>query len=209
VRIDPKRLEVTGSIPVGKVFDQGRLVFAGGHIWVLSGEGDRLVGIDAATARVGPSVELPVPCTELGPGADTVWAFCPRADTVLAVDPAAVSVEAELELDDASFGVATERDLWVGSAGSLVRVDLETRAPVAQFANLDPAEGGDLALDGENVWVRTEAGFLHRITAGSNTVGEQIEPASRLSGGSLLLAAGSLWTTASDDNLLLRLRAGG
>ena len=32
VRIDPKRLRVTASLSVGKVFDQGKLVFAGGKI---------------------------------------------------------------------------------------------------------------------------------------------------------------------------------
>lgn len=206
VRIDPKRLQVSASVPVGKVFDQGRLVFAEGKIWVLSGEGDRLVGIDTTTAGVGPRVELPVPCNELGSGGDMVWAFCPRDGKVLAVDPSSASVEAQLELEEPSVGFASERDLWVGSDGSLVRVDLETLKPVARFANLDPGHEGTVAIDGENVWVRTEAGFLHRIDASSNTVAERIEPANALSGGDVLVEAGSVWATAFDDNLLIRLR---
>ncbi len=207
VRIDPKRLKVTASIPVGKIFDSGRLVFAGGKIWALSGEGDRLVGIETTSASVGPTVELPLPCKELGPGADTVWALCPPG-TVLAVDPTDASVEAQLELQEPSVAVATERDLWVGSAGSLVRVDLETLEPVARFANLDPGADGDLAVDGENVWVRMAAGVLYRIDAPSNTVAERIEPANALSVGALLAEAGSLWTTASEHDVLLRLRPG-
>jgi streptogramin lyase len=206
VRIDPKRLKVTASIPVAKIFDSGRLVFAGGKIWVLSGEGDRLVGIETTTASVGPTVELPVPCSELGSGADTIWALCPRAGTVLAVDPTSASVEARLELQEPSVAVATERDLWVGSAGTLVRVDLETLKPVARFANLDPGADGDLAVDGENVWVRTAAGLLHRIHAPTNSVTERIEPATALSSGALLAEAGSLWMTASEHDVLLRLR---
>ena len=98
--------------------------------------------------------------------------------------------------------------LWVGSAGSLVRVDLETLEPVARFANLDPGALGDITVDGDNVWVRTETGLLHRIHAPSNTVAERIEPANALSVGALLAEAGSLWTTASEDDVLLRLRPG-
>jgi streptogramin lyase len=206
VRIDPKRLTVTESIPVGKVFDQGKLVFVDGRIWVLTGEGDQLVGIDTASASPGSPIQLPDACSELGAGPDTIWVLCPIAGKVLAVDPASASVEAELEIDSPTFAVATESDLWVGSAGNLVRVDLETLQPVARFLGLDPGPDGDVAVDGEDVWVRTPAGFLHRIDAASNTVAEQIEPDEALSGGAVLFAEGSLWTTAFDDSLLFRLR---
>jgi streptogramin lyase len=206
VRIDPKRLKVTASIPAGKVFDQGRLVYADGKIWVLSGEGDQLVGIDAKTTRMGPKVELPVPCNELGSGAHMVWAFCPVAGKVLGVDPTSAAVEKQLELTEPSSGFASDSDLWVGSDGSLVRVDLETLAPVARFATLDPGIEGTVAIDGENVWVRTPAGFLHRIDASSNSVAEHIAPADALSGGDLLPIGGSLWASAFDDALLIRLR---
>jgi len=206
VQIDPKQLKVTASIPVGKIFDQGRLVFAAGKIWVLSGEGDRLVGIDARTADVGSTAELPAPCSELGPGAEMLWVLCPRAGVVLAVDPTSASVETQIELPEPSVAFGTERDLWVGSAGSLVRVDLDKLTPVARFANLDPGAEGSVAVDGENVWVRTQAGFLYRIDATSNVVAERIEPANALSGGDVVVEAGSVWTTAFDDKLLLRLR---
>jgi streptogramin lyase len=206
VRIDPKRLKVTDSIPVGKVFDEGKLVFVDGRIWVLTGEGDSLVGIDTATASPGPPIDLPDACGELAPGPGMVWVLCPIAGKVLAVDPASASVEAELEIDSPSFAVATKSDLWVGSAGDLVRVDLETLEPVARFLGLDPGLDGDVAVAGDDVWVRTPAGFLHRIDAASNTVAEQIEADEALSGGAVLPAQGSLWITAFNDSLLLRLR---
>jgi hypothetical protein len=94
----------------------------------------------------------------------------------------------------------------VGSAGDLVRVDLETLEPVARFLGLDPGLDGDVAVAGDDVWVRTPAGFLHRIDAASNTVAEQIEADEALSGGAVLPAQGSLWITAFNDSLLLRLR---
>ena len=75
-RIDPKLMKIVASIPVGKVFDQGRLVFADGQIWVVTGRnGDQLVGIDAATNRPGPAIKLPVGCSDLAnlaPGTDAV-----------------------------------------------------------------------------------------------------------------------------------------
>ena len=207
VRIDPKRLKVTKSIPVGKTFDSGRLPFASGKIWVLSGEGDRLVGIDTKTARVSATVKLPVPCGELGSGGGAIWAFCPRDGKVIAVNPESASVESQFDLDEPSNGTASDDALWVGSAGSLVRFDLQTLEPVARFANLDPSIEGTVHVDGENVWVRTPSGFLHRVDAASNTVAEHIEPASSLSGGDVIAGAGSLWTTAFNDGVLLRLRA--
>ena len=208
VRIDPERLKVTDSIPVGKIFDQGHFVFADGKIWVLAGNGDRLVGIDTATASAGPAVELPAACRELGFGADMIWVTCPLDGMVFSVNPASASVEAQLELEDASVASASDSALWVGSAGDLMRFDLETLQPLARFEALDPGTEGTLLVDGEDVWVRTAQGFLHRIDATSNTVAEQIEPPEALSGGDLLIAAGSVWTTAFNDNLLIRLRAG-
>jgi streptogramin lyase len=205
VRIDPKQLRVTHSIPVKKVFAQGRLVFAAGKIWAVSGEGDRLVGIDAATARQDTIVELPALCSELGPGVDLVWAICPDAGVVLGVDPVDASIAAELEVERPSVAFGTEEDLWVGSAGTLLRIDLDELEPVARFADLDPGPEGDIHVDGEDVWIRTPAGFLHRVDAATNTVAEQFKPTGALSGGSVVVEAGSLWTTAFDDALLLRL----
>jgi hypothetical protein len=65
-----------------------------------------------------------------------------------------------------------------------------------------------VAVDGADVWVRTEDGFLHRIDATSNLLAEQIELEEALSSGAVILLEGSLWTTAFDDDVLLRLRPG-
>jgi DNA-binding beta-propeller fold protein YncE len=206
VRIDPKRLKVVASIPVSKTFDQGRLVYVGGMIWVISGEGDRLVGIDPSSDSVGPTIELPVPCRELGPGVDTVWVLCPTADTVLAVDPVSASVQDQIPLATPSVAFGTESDLWVGYEEGLARIDVESLEQVARFADLDPGITGTVAVDGDDVWVRSVAGFLYRIDAKSNTVAEQIEPESPLGGGDVLIDAESVWVSAYDDNVVLRLR---
>lgn len=205
VRIDPTTVKVVASIPAGKVFDQGRLVVAAGHVWVLTGEGDRLTGIDTATNRAGPEITLPFKCGELGSGPDTLWVVCRQANKLVAIDVARRSIEGEVDVEAPSAAVGTDTDAWVGSQRGLLRIDAQTLELVARFTNLNPEEG-DLAVDGNDVWVRTVNGFLHRIDARSNVVAEQIRPESALSGGSLLVAEGSIWTTAFDDNIVLRLR---
>lgn len=187
----------------GEGFDPGHLVFADGRIWVLTSEGDRLFGIDTATNEIGPEIELPTTCSELGPGADTVWAICPGSNTVVAVDVAAGSVKGELELDGPSTAYGSGTDVWVGYQGGLARVDAESLEQVARVEN--PAQG-EVVVDAGRVWVRTVDGFVHRLDEQAHTVEERIAP-DPLSGGSLLVADGSLWTTAYDDNVLLRLRA--
>ncbi len=212
-RIDPERMKIVASIPAGKVFDQGRLVVADGHIWVVTGRnGDELVGIDAATNRPGPAIKLPVGCSDLAnlaPATDAVWVLCPTANRVVKVDVAHRSVEGTLALAGPYAGFGTRTDLGVGSGPGLVRVDAKSLKPVALFQGLNPGPYGDVAVDGDHVWVRIEEGFLHRIDAEPNKVAEQIEPEGAPGGGSVLVAAGSIWTTADDVSFLLRLRSEG
>ena len=188
-RIDPGRMKIVATIAVGKAYDQGRLVFAGGHLWVITGTtGDQLTGIDAATNRPGPVITLPVGCTDLAnlaPGTSAVWVLCPSftpgASKVIKVDVAHHTIQGTLTLT-ALNGFATPTDLWTGSDRGLIRVD------------------------GDRVWVRSQDGFLYRIDASTDTVTEQIKPDNAPGGGSLLLATGSIWTTADDISYLLRLR---
>ena len=208
-RIDPERMKIVATIPAGKVFDQGRLVFADGHLWVITGRnGDQLTGIDAATNRPGPVIKLPVGCSDLAQGTGAVWVLCPAASRVVKVDVAHRTIQGTLTLT-AINGFSTPTDLWVGSDRGLVRVDAKSLEPVALFEGVSTGLDGDVAVDGDRVWVRTRDGFLYRIDAGSNTVAEQIKPVGEPGGGSLLVATGSIWTTADDISYLLRLRAEG
>ena len=44
-RIDPKRMKIVKTIPVGKAFDQGRLTFTQGRLWIVAGaNANELVG---------------------------------------------------------------------------------------------------------------------------------------------------------------------
>ena len=81
-------------------------------------------------------------------------------------------------------------------------MDMESLKPVITFTNLSNA---DLFATQEAVWVRLEDGFLYRIDPASNELMEQIKTDQSLSIGSILVTPDSIWTTAGDDDLLVRL----
>lgn len=109
-------MKIVASIPAGKVFGQGRLVFTDGHIWVITGRnGNQLTGIDAATNRPGPVIKLPVGCSDLAQGAGAVWVLCPVANRVVRVDVAHRLIQGTLTLAAPYAGFGTRTDLWVGS----------------------------------------------------------------------------------------------
>ena len=209
-RIDPTRMKIAATIPIAKAFDQGRLVFMNGRIWVITGPtGNQLVGIDTTTNKPGPPIKLPFGCDDLARGGTSLWVLCPRAGHVAKVDVAHPSIQGTLALAQTYDGAATATELSIGSTQGLVRVNATTLKPEAIFQHLDPGQAGDVAVDGDHVWVRTTDGFLHLIDARSNTIVEQITAKPGLGRGALLIAAGSVWTTADDAGLLLRLRDAG
>jgi hypothetical protein len=164
-------MKIVARIPIGKAFDQGRLVFIDGRIWVITGPtGDQLVGIDTATNQPGAPIKLPFGCDDLAWGGDALWVLCPRANRVVKVNVADRSIDGTLVLAQAYDGFATPTDLWVGSSQGLVRVNAHSLKPEAIFEGLDPGQTGDVAVDGDRVWVRTQDGFLHLVDARSNTV---------------------------------------
>ena len=154
-------------------------------------------------------IKLPVNCSDLAQGTGAVWVLCPAANRVVKVDVTHRSIQGTLTLAAPYVGFGTPTELWVGSDQGLVRVDAKSLQPEALFKGLNPGLEGDVAVDGDRVWVRTKDGFLHRIDARSDTVTEQIKPDGESGGGSLLVATGSIWTTADDVSNLLRLRAEG
>jgi hypothetical protein len=211
-RIDPRTVKIVAKIPIGKAFDQGRYVFADRRIWLITGpQGDRLTGIDTATNQPGPAIVLPYGCGDLAPGGDVVWVLCPVSGHVVKVDVANRRVIGTIAIPSTYNGYATSTDLWVGSNADLIRVDAATLRTTAVFKNAGPGQGGDVTVDGDNVWVSTSNGELYKIDAKSNTVVDHVTAPPRLGGGgSLISAAGSLWSTAGTGSTgpLRRIRPG-
>ena len=209
VRIDPETATVTASVPAGKVFDQGRLVHAAGHIWVITGKnGDKLVGIDSTSLKRTKTVSLGQPCVDLGSGGAVVWVVCRDANRILRFDPRSRRVTGSVAVAGPTVAVSSNHSLWVGTATRVIRFDAHSLRPLVTFPDLAPGEAGDLAIARDGVWVRTTASFLSRIDPASNRVVEQIHPAEPLPGGSALAFAGVLWADAGDANQLFQLARG-
>ncbi len=201
VQVDPSTRQVLATVAVNKIFDQFAMPLLLNQVWVLADSGTSLVGVNATTGAMSPALDLGVRCFQLVAQANTLLAACTLDDLVLRIDPELGRVTERVTVDHPRNIYATATAVWVARDNAVVRLNPQTLAPVVEFTGLT----GDLFVSDEAVWVRTVNGFLYRIDPASNAIVEQIESAEDYSMGSVLAAAGSLWTTAGEDDVLLRL----
>jgi streptogramin lyase len=195
-RIDPKTNSIAATVRVDKLPDQGRLVSAAGRVWVLTGSGSKLAGIDPAKNKPAATIALDGDCVDLAADGATVWAMCPFEDRVLRIDAATGEVTDELELAGAANGVVGD-DLWVAFEGGVAQVDLESLDVLAVY-EVHPR------------WVREEGGsFLTRIDPEAQRIVETINARDLPSGGDVVQIGDSVWATAYDDATLVELSATG
>lgn len=206
IRIDPGGNSVTGRLNVDKVPDQGRLIDAGGRLWVITDSGKTLSAIEPNGDSATPELKLPG-CTDLARSqGDALWVLCPLADRVLKVDAAAGEIVDQLELGDARTAALGE-DLWVGFEGGVAQIDTDTLDVIATY-ELYPRYGGAIFATNDAVWVREEGGpFLTRIDPVGQRVVETIEAPQIRSGGDVIVIGDSVWATAFDDDVLVQLSA--
>jgi outer membrane protein assembly factor BamB len=202
VRIDPSAKSVVETVKVGKIFDQFKMPFLLNKIWVLSGNGDKLVGIDITTNQPGPAIDLGVRCSQVEAVGKSLLVTCRLDNFVLRIDPEKMKVTDRLTFSSPLNIAATENGIWLSQGTTITHLDTESLNPVAIFTNLFNA---DIFATKDAVWVRLENGFLYRIDPVSNQLVEQIKTDQSLSMGSILVTSDSIWTTASDDNILVRL----
>lgn len=202
VRIDPGSRSVVETVAVGKIFDQLNMPFLLNQIWVLTGSGDQLVGIDVTTNLPGPAIELGARCFQVAAVSGSLLVTCSLDNLILRIDPEKMEVTERLTFTSPRNLAATENGIWVSQRNAVVRLDTESLNPVAEYPRLSNA---DIFITEEAVWVRLENGFLYRIDPASNELMEQIKTDQRLSIGSILVTPDSIWTTAGDDDLLVRL----
>ncbi len=203
VRIDPETNEVTDTIPIGKVFSQGRLVEATDRIWVLSGNGDKLVGVTTADNSPGDPVALPVACADLAVADDVIYAACPDADTVLRVDPAAGSVTAKVTVPDAAQISATSGAVWVAGGDGLVRLDPSSLATKLTVPGMATGWLGSILASPAEVWVRGEDPFLTRVDAATGATTWIVS--APYGAGDVLVDRDRVWTSDNEGNVLVRL----
>jgi DNA-binding beta-propeller fold protein YncE len=202
VRIDPRTQSVVETVKIGKIFDQFNMPFLLNQIWVLSGNGDKLVGIDITTNQPGAAIDLGARCFQVAVVSKSLLVTCKLDNLLLRIDPAKMEVTERLTFSNPRNITATENGIWLSQDNVVVRLDPESLNPVIAFANLFNA---DLFVTNEAVWVRLENGFLYQINPASNELMEQIKTDQSLSVGSILVTPDSIWTIAADDDLLIRL----
>jgi streptogramin lyase len=206
VRIDPATNKITDTVQVDKLPDQGRIVSAAGHLWVLTDRGNMLTGIDLGDNK--PSTEIPLEsaCVDLAAAGTTLWVTCPIDDLVLRVDAEAGEVNGEVELAGAQ-NAAVGQDLWVGFEGGVAQVDPSALEVTAVY-DVSPRLGGSIFAGPDAVWVREEDGsFLTRIDPAEQRIVETIEAPDIPSGGDVIVIDDSVWATAYDDATLVQLQA--
>jgi len=203
VRVDPATGEVTGTFPLGKTATQGHLVTASGRLWVLAGDGGTLLCVDPGTGSVVTKVALGARGTDLGAGAAGLWVVSTVDDQVLRIDPDAGVVAARATGLGSPVAVAVTDQVWVGTPRSAVRLDPDTAA-VLLTAAFGVGLDGSIAVDGDAVFVRSGERFLVQLDAATGTpvsgVSADVESA-----GDVVVAFGSVWTSAFDDEVLFRL----
>lgn len=206
VRIDPRTQRVVETIKVGKTFEQLKMPFLANQIWVLSGNGDKLIGIDRITNQPSTEIDLGTRCFQLAATDKSLVAACDLDNLVLQIDPEKKEVTTRVNIKSPRNIAATKNAIWVIQDSAVIRLDAGSMSPVVAFTNL-PGVGltGDIFATSDVVWMRLENGFLYKIDPATNQVIEQIKPDADLTGGSILVTADSIWTTAIDDNLLIRL----
>jgi hypothetical protein len=203
-RIDPRVREVSTRIRASKAYSQGELVVTEGQMWLLTGDGSVLEGIDVTTGHVWSRFELPVRGTDLDAGAAGLWVVSTVDDAVVQVDPASGDIERTVAVE-APLDVAVDHEVWVGAAADTVRINLASGATDLRVP-IGTGTAGSVALTPTEVWIRGADPFLVRADRATGAVVEEFA-ADVASGGDLLYAFGSIWTTAFDDARLFRFAA--
>ena len=124
---------------------------------------------------------------------------------MLAVDVAAGKVTRRLQLTDPRAATIAD-DLWVTFADGLAQVDPVT-LEVAAVYEVDLGLDGEIWADSHDVWARASGReMLTHLDPRQHRFLETLTSPTYRSAGDVLVVGDSLWTTASDDGVLLRVR---
>ncbi len=204
LRIDPDAMEITHRFRVRKQAAQGHLVGGFGHVWVLTGDGSTLVGIDPETNKPAVEYALPARGADVALSDDALWLPCRIDDRVLKVDPATGEVLLDLEVANPVTVATGDGEVWVGTATDIQRLDPDT-GEVLVTADAPAGPEGVLALDEDTVWVRNLEDFLIEVDRATGERVGQITAEGLTSAGDMLVLDGDLWVAAYDDQFLFRI----
>jgi len=204
VRVDTTKQAVVETFEVGKIHDQLSMPFVNNQIWVLTGDGSKLVGIDVSTNQVNPAIDLGARCFQLAGLGNMLYASCTVDNLVLKIDTEKKEVIGRQTLTSPQTLAAASNGVWVCQGNSITRLDPETLNPIITFTGI--TDSGIAASTGA-VWVwEYNKALLYKIDPATNEVAALIKPAKPfLTGGGALLTEDSLWLTVNENDLVLRL----
>ncbi|MGY1743300.1 MULTISPECIES: outer membrane protein assembly factor BamB family protein [unclassified Blastococcus] len=203
-RVDPATGEVDATFPVNKAYSQGHLATAAGLLWVLTGDGGTLLGLDPATGAATTTVALGVRGTDLAAGEAGLWVVSAVDGAAVRVDPGTAAVDRRVDGLGRPMVAAVTDQVWVSGGSTTTRIDPESGS-VLVTAGFGTGQDGGLAVADDRVWVRNAEHFLVALDAadGRPVAGYSWDEAT--AGGDVLVAAGALWATAYQDRALVRL----
>ncbi|MEO6207349.1 MAG: hypothetical protein ABIP77_05295 [Candidatus Limnocylindrales bacterium] len=204
VLLDPVTDAVVSTIPAGKIPGQGRLVGAAGRVWVLAGEGDRLIGVSEADKSLSDPIPLPVACTDLGARADVLYVVCERAGRVLRVDPVSAMVTANVPISAPVHVSAASSGVWVASDEGLLRLDPASLETTLTLGDVLIGYLGAIWADETGVWVRRVDPFLTKVD-GTSGVQTRVITSPLDGGGDVLFDGTHLWVTDLEHGVLVRM----
>jgi len=204
VRVDTSTQKVVATFEIGKLHDQLYMPFAQNQIWVLTERGTKLVGIDVSSNQANPAIDLGTRCFSIAALDNMLYATCRFDSLVIKIDPKKKKVVASQTVQDPGFIFAAKGGVWVSQVNSITRFNPKSLKPIITLTGIT---GSDINATDTAVWVwEFDRGILYKIDPATNEVVEQIKPdKSFTTGGGVLPTTDSIWLTANEDDLVLRL----
>lgn len=207
-RIDP----VAGSLdtpfidlPVVALQPEGSVGVGEGGVWLVSIEHE-LLFVNPITNRVDDRWPLPDGAAAVRAGLGAVWVTVADEGELLRMDPADPRTARSIVVGEGPRFLAIGEDaVWVMNQadGSVSRVDAGGSVVATVKVSDAPIGGGDIAVGGGIVWVRTERDLVVGIDAATNEVIHRYGPPS--GSGSVATDGDVVWVTAHDTSSLWRL----
>jgi len=204
VRVDTKSQSVVETFEIDKLHDQLYMPFMQNQIWILTGDGSKLVGIDVSNNQLNPAIDLGVRCFQLAALDNMLYATCAVDNLVIKIDPAKKEVVTRQTLPGPQTLSAAKNGVWVSHSNMLTRLDPETLSSVVTFTGIT---GSDIVATPNAVWAwEYNKGILYKIDPATNEVAELIKPDMPfITGGGILVTEDSIWLTANENDIVLRL----
>ena len=205
LRIDTSTQNIVATFEIGKIWDQIYMPFTQNQIWVLTERGSKLVGIDVSNNQVNPAIDLGMRCFHLAALNNILYATCGGDNLVLKIDPGKKEIIARQTVPGPTFIAATQSGIWVSQANSVTRIDPKSLNPLVTITGISGQS--DIYATEIAVWVwEYGKGILYKIDPATNEIVELIKPEKPfISGGGVLPSSDSIWLTADENDLLLRL----